>query len=29
MIEMKTFLYILLTDFVFSESGEKVVKANV
>ncbi|ETW80421.1 cytochrome P450 monooxygenase 43 [Heterobasidion irregulare TC 32-1] len=29
MIEMKTFLYILLTDFAFSESGEKVVKANV
>ncbi|THH17329.1 hypothetical protein EW146_g3445 [Bondarzewia mesenterica] len=29
MIEMKTFLYILLTNFVFEESGEKVVKANV
>ncbi|KAI0051240.1 cytochrome-450 hydroxylase [Auriscalpium vulgare] len=29
MIEMKTFLYILLTSFVFTEAEEKVVKANV
>ncbi len=26
---MKTFLYILITNFVFSETDEKVVKANV
>ncbi|KAI0268696.1 cytochrome-450 hydroxylase [Gloeopeniophorella convolvens] len=29
LIEMKTFLYILITNFVFSETDEKVVKANV
>ncbi|EGN99960.1 hypothetical protein SERLA73DRAFT_180296 [Serpula lacrymans var. lacrymans S7.3] len=29
MIEMKTFLYILLTNFVFSETGQKIYKANV
>ena len=29
LIEMKTFLYILITNFVFAESDEKVVKANV
>lgn len=29
MIEMKTFLFILLTNFVFSETGEKIIKANV
>jgi len=26
---MKTFLYVLITNFVFSETNEKVVKANV
>ena len=26
---MKTFLYILITNFVFSQTDEKVVKANV
>lgn len=26
---MKTFLYVLITNFVFSETDEKVVKANV
>ncbi|KAI0305588.1 cytochrome P450, partial [Multifurca ochricompacta] len=29
LIEMKTFLYILISNFVFSETDEKVVKANV
>ncbi|EIN11806.1 cytochrome-450 hydroxylase [Punctularia strigosozonata HHB-11173 SS5] len=29
MIEMKTFMYILLTDFVFRETEEKIIKANV
>jgi cytochrome P450 len=29
LIEMKTFLYVLITNFVFSETDEKVVKANV
>ena len=29
LIEMKTFMYILMTNFVFSETDEKVVKANV
>jgi hypothetical protein len=29
MIEMKTFIYILITNFVFAETDEKVVKANV
>jgi len=29
LIEMKTFLYILITNFVFSETDEKVVKTNV
>lgn len=29
LIEMKTFLYILITNFVFTETDEKVVKANV
>ncbi|KAH7926700.1 cytochrome P450 [Leucogyrophana mollusca] len=29
MIEMKTFLYILLTNFVFSETDKKIYKANV
>lgn len=29
MIEMKTFLYILLTQFVFKPSSEKIIKANV
>jgi len=29
LIEMKTFMYILITNFVFSETDEKVVKANV
>jgi hypothetical protein len=28
-IEMKTFLYILITNFVFTETDEKVVKHNV
>jgi cytochrome P450 len=29
MIEMKTFMYILLTNFVFSETNERIVKHNV
>ncbi|KIJ67836.1 hypothetical protein HYDPIDRAFT_173589 [Hydnomerulius pinastri MD-312] len=29
MIEMKTFLYILLTNFTFEETGKKIYKANV
>jgi hypothetical protein len=29
MIEMKAFLYILLTNFTFAETGEKIIKANV
>jgi len=29
MIEMKTFLYILLTTFTFAETGKKIYKANV
>jgi len=29
MIELKTFIYVLLTNFVFAETDEKVVKANV
>jgi hypothetical protein len=29
MIEMKAFLYILLTNFTFVETGEKIIKANV
>ncbi|KAH7888644.1 cytochrome P450 [Phlebopus sp. FC_14] len=29
MIEMKTFLYILLTNFVFAETDQKIYKANV
>ncbi|KZT26770.1 cytochrome P450 [Neolentinus lepideus HHB14362 ss-1] len=29
MIEMKTFLYILLTNFVFSSAGSKIIRANV
>jgi hypothetical protein len=29
MIEMKAFLYILLTNFTFAETGEKIFKANV
>lgn len=29
MIEMKTFMYILLTNFVFRETDEKIIKANV
>lgn len=29
MIEMKTFLYVLITNFVFSETDETVVKTNV
>ena len=29
LIEMKTFLYVLITNFVFSEADETVVKANV
>ncbi|EPQ57508.1 cytochrome P450 [Gloeophyllum trabeum ATCC 11539] len=29
MIEMKTFLYILLTNFVFSGTGDKIIRANV
>ncbi len=29
LIEMKTFLYTLITNFVFAETDEKVVKANV
>ena len=29
MIEIKTFLFILVTNFVFIETGEKIVKANV
>jgi len=29
LIELKTFLYVLITNFLFSETDEKVVKANV
>ena len=29
MIEMKAFLFILLTNFVFNETEEKIVKVNV
>jgi cytochrome P450 len=29
LIEMKTFLYVLITNFVFAETDEKVVKSNV
>jgi len=29
MIEIKTFLYFLLKNFIFEESGEKIIKANV
>ncbi|KAK7470690.1 hypothetical protein VKT23_002112 [Stygiomarasmius scandens] len=29
MIEIKTFLYFLLKSFIFEESGEKIIKANV
>ncbi|TFK54257.1 cytochrome-450 hydroxylase [Heliocybe sulcata] len=29
MIEMKTFLYILLTNFVFASAGDKIIRANV
>lgn len=29
MIEIKTFLYVLVTNFVFSETDETVIKANV
>jgi hypothetical protein len=29
MIEMKTFLYILLTNFTFAETSEKIRRANV
>ena len=29
MIEMKTFLYVLITNFVFAETDETVVKSNV
>jgi hypothetical protein len=29
MIEMKTFMYILLSSFIFLESGDKIIKANV
>jgi len=28
MIEMKAFLYILLTNFTFAETGEKIIQAN-
>jgi hypothetical protein len=29
LIELKTFIYVLITNFVFAETDEKVVKANV
>ena len=29
LIEMKVFLYILLTNFTFEETGEKIIQANV
>jgi hypothetical protein len=29
MIEMKTFIYVLITNFVFTETDEKVTKRNV